>query len=365
MAPPPEPRVEVSDLSKGDIRNAVRDPGAEAIARVMPTILIKPLAVDSVTPITEAWGVKAVRADTSSRTGEGVVVAVLDTGIDGSHTAFVGLELVEEDFTGSGGGDQQGHGTHCAGTIFGRNVNGTRIGVAPGVTCALIGKVLDQNGRGTSEMIFNAIEWAARLRAHVVSISLGFDFPGSVECMRAAGWPVEMATSIALETYRDNLRMFDALMQMTVARAAFGEGTVVVAAAGNESRRDQRPDFEIGASLPAAAQGIISVGALGRVGDRLGIAPFSNTYPRVSAPGVGILSAKRGGGLVTLSGTSMACPHAAGVACLWWEELRKSGNVKPNASLVATKLLATARTGVFVPGMDQDDRGVGIVTAPL
>jgi subtilisin family serine protease len=80
---------------------------------------------------------------------------------------------------------------------------------------------------------------------------------------------------------------------------------------------------------------------------------------------VGILSAKRGGGLVALSGTSMACPHAAGVACLWWEELRKSGDVKPKASLVAMKLLGTARTGVFVPGMDQDDRGVGIVTAPL
>jgi subtilisin family serine protease len=177
MASPPEPRLEVSDLSKGDIRNAVRDPGVEVIARVMPTMLIKPFTVDSVAAITEAWGVKAVRADTSSRSGEGVVVAVLDTGIDRSHTAFAGLELVEEDFTGWGGGDQQGHGTHCAGTIFGRNVNGTRIGVAPGVTRALIGKVLDQDGRGTSDMIFNAIEWAVQQRAQVVSMSLGFDFP--------------------------------------------------------------------------------------------------------------------------------------------------------------------------------------------
>jgi subtilisin family serine protease len=264
MASPPEPRLEVSDLSKGDIRNAVRDPGVEAIARVMPTILIKPLAVDNVAAVTEAWGVKAVRADTSSRTGEGVVVAVLDTGIDRSHRAFAGLEIVEEDFTGSGGGDRQGHGTHCAGTIFGRKVNGTRIGVAPGVTRALIGKVLDQDGRGTSEMIFNAIEWAVRQRAQVVSMSLGFDFPGFVERMCALGWPVEMATSIALETYRANLRMFDALMQMIMARAAFGEGTVVVAAAGNESRRDERPEFEIATSLPAAAQDVISVGALGR-----------------------------------------------------------------------------------------------------
>ena len=81
-------------------------------------------------------------ADTSSCTGNGIVVAVLDTGIDASHPAFAGVEVIQKDFTGEGDGDQHGHGTHCAGTIFGRNVNGTRIGVAMGVKKALIGKVL-------------------------------------------------------------------------------------------------------------------------------------------------------------------------------------------------------------------------------
>ena len=117
------------------------------------------------------------------------------------------------DFTGEGDGDLQGHGTHCAGTILGRPVDGTRIGVAPGVTRALIGKVLDRNGSGGSEALFNAITWAVQQGAHVISMSLGFDFPGMVE--RLSGqMPTRLATSRALEAYRGNLRMFDALMEM-------------------------------------------------------------------------------------------------------------------------------------------------------
>jgi subtilisin family serine protease len=81
-----------------------------------------------------------VGADTSPFSGDGIVVAVLDTGIDASHPAFEGVDIVQKDFTGEGVGDQHGHGTHCAGTIFGRTSEGTRIGVAPGVKKALIGK---------------------------------------------------------------------------------------------------------------------------------------------------------------------------------------------------------------------------------
>ena len=107
------------------------------------------------------WGVKAVGADVSARTGAGIVVAVLDTGIDASHPAFAGVEIIEEDFSGYGNGDVQGHGTHCAGTIFGRDVDGMRIGVAPGVTKALIGKVLGDDGNGGSDMLFRGIQWAS------------------------------------------------------------------------------------------------------------------------------------------------------------------------------------------------------------
>jgi subtilisin family serine protease len=357
----------VHDLSKKDVRDVARDPKVEAVAPVMRTTLIRPLAVDASAAVNDAWGIGAIGATDSSRTGAGVIVAVLDTGIDRAHPAFQGVDILEKDFTGTGDGDQRGHGTHCAGTVFGRDVNGVRIGVARGVRRALIGKVLDKDGDGTSDMIFDGIRWAAQQGAHVVSMSLGFDFPGSVQRMTNGGWPVDLATSVALQAFQANLRYFDRLMGMVRDMAAFvGAGTVVVAAAGNESRRGDDERFEIAASLPAAAEGVISVGALEQVAGGLDIAPFSNTFPEISAPGVRILSAKSGGGLVALSGTSMACPHVAGAACLWWEELLDpASRVVPKANLVVAKILAAARTGVFTTGVDPADRGAGIATTPL
>ena len=70
------------------------------------------------------------------------MVAVLDTGIDPNHVAFNGVNLTRRNFTAEGDDDLHGHGTLCAGTIFGRDVNGLRIGVARGVSDAIIGKVL-------------------------------------------------------------------------------------------------------------------------------------------------------------------------------------------------------------------------------
>ncbi|UUZ52799.1 S8 family serine peptidase [Massilia sp. H-1] len=88
---------------------------------------------------------------------------------------------MQKDFTGDGNGDGHGHGTHCAGTIFGRAVNGIRIGVAPGVTRALIGKVLDSDGGGSSDNIVEAMLWAVEQGAHVISMSIGMDFGGYVK----------------------------------------------------------------------------------------------------------------------------------------------------------------------------------------
>ncbi len=212
-------------------------------------------------------------------------------------------------------------------------------------------------------MLFSGIQWAVEGGADVISMSLGFDFPGLVKALTGDGWPVDLATSRALEAYRGNLRMFDALMTLVRAREAFGAGTVVVAAAGNESHREQDPDYEIAASLPAAAEGVVSVAALGQEGSTLSIAPFSNTFPQVSAPGVAIKSVQVGGGTRELNGTSMACPHVAGVAALWWEAVRASP-LPANARTVQAKLLASARTDVFAPGVEVADRGVGLVRAP-
>ncbi|MBM3563721.1 MAG: peptidase S8 [Alphaproteobacteria bacterium] len=365
-ASPPEPQVDIVKADPKDVVEIVKDPQVQALAPVMPTSLIRPveIAASAAAP-GDAWGVAAVKADASSCTGDGVIVSVLDTGIDRAHPAFSGVEIVEEDFSGSGNGDRQGHGSHCAGTIFGRDVDGKRIGIARGVKKALIGKVLADNGSGDSDMIFRGIQWAIDRGAHVISMSLGFDFPGLVKRLTDAGWPVELATSNALEAYRANLRMFDALMRMSVAMAAFRPGTVLVAAAGNESRVNENPDFKIAASLPAAAEGVVSVGALQQQADgKLSIAYFSNTFPQIAAPGVNILSVKVGGGLRALNGTSMACPHVAGVAALWWEALRKSGVVNPSAQLVMARMLASARTDGFASGVVIADRGVGLVTSP-
>src|SRR6185369_17260894 len=163
----------------------------------------KPGTATAAAAAQKAWGIEAVKADTSPFTGAGVVVAILDTGIDKNHAAFQGVQIVEQDFSGSGNGDQQGHGTHCAGTIFGRDVNGTRIGVARGVQKALIGKVLDANGRGDSEMLFRGMQWAQQQGANIVSMSLGFDFPGYVDFLiKQQHLPVPAATSLGLEGYR-------------------------------------------------------------------------------------------------------------------------------------------------------------------
>ena len=358
---PPEPRIETEDLTPSRLRELARDPEVVGIAPIMPTRLIKPFDVAAAAG--SAWGVGAVRADVSAFNGAGTTVAVLDTGIDAAHAAFTGVTLVEQDFSGAGNGDTNGHGTHCAGTILGRDVAGTRIGVAPGVTRALIGKVLGNDGSGDSDMIFRAIQWAVDNGADVISMSLGFDFPGLVNELVAKGWPVALATSAALEAYRGNLRMFDALMAIVRARAAFGASPVVVAAAGNESERATNPDFEIAASLPAAAEGVISVAALQQSPAGLAIAPFSNTLAQISGPGVAIQSAKVGGGLRSLSGTSMACPHVAGVAALWWQQVR--GLALPaTAATVTARLLAAARLDTLAPGIDVADRGVGLATAP-
>lgn len=339
------------------------EPEVAIICPSMPTKLIGPRKSEGVRNQVEAWGVGAVNALNSTATGQGVKVAVLDTGIDADHPAFLGMTIEQRDFSGDGDGDRNGHGTHCAGTIFGRDVTGVRIGVARGVDHALIGKILDDSGGGNSEMIFEGMLWALNGRANIISMSVGFDFPGMVAEQVDDGWPVNLATSNALEAYRGNLRMFDAIMQMARAQGGLGRGALVLAASGNESRRLDDPEWRIAASLPAAAEDVVSVAALARVGQNYAVADFSNTMAMLSAPGVDILSAKIGGGLVALSGTSMACPHAAGVAALWWQKIAASRAANP--LIVKAKLLSEARNTVFgAGGADELDVGAGLVTSP-
>ena len=361
-APHTSVAVEVAEVTKRQIASLSNESNVAAIAPAMPMKLIAPVG-KAATPAAAgtAWGVTAVGADTSPFTGNGVIVAVLDTGIDATHPAFAGVQLVKKNFTSESAGDLHGHGTHCAGTIFGRDVSGTRIGVARGVKKALIGKVLGQGG-GSSDKIVNAINWAVENGAHVISMSLGIDFPGYVKELEENGFPTQAAVTQALEGYRANVQLFERLAGLIRTRGMFGQTTLLVAAAGNESERNGNPSYEIAVSPPAVAEGLISVAALGQATAGLTVAPFSNTFANVSGPGVAITSAKLGGGLVAMSGTSMATPHVAGVAALWAEKIMAAGPL--NGVEWMARLIASATRDGLAPGFDPTDIGAGLVRAP-
>lgn len=358
-------RVEGTDLSGRDEADLARDPSVAAFAPTMPVRLIKPTSVSRrVSDAARiAWGLAAVGADQSTLDGTGFVPAVLDTGIDSKHPAFAEVEIVQDDFTGTGIGDENGHGTHCAGTIFGRDVDDIRIGVARGVSKALIGKVLDKDGAGDSESLYRGMQWALDNGAHVISMSIGFDFPGYVRQVVDEGLRADVATSLALEAYRRHLRTFDAIMRRVEIASDTPDGAIVVAASGNESGRDESPPFEIAVSVPAAASGVVSVGAVGRGSDGFQIAPFSNSLPVLVAPGVDVVSAEPGGGLVAMSGTSMATPHVAGVAILWWQQVAAR-----RGRLTTGTVLAGLRSASTVEGMSSEaeasEFGDGLVRAP-
>jgi len=353
------------DLSTGDVDDLRREPSTVAIAAPMPMKLITPTDVSAIDDPDvlangNTWGVDAVGAGASSFDGGGVKVAVLDTGIDPNHAAFQGVSLTRKNFTTESDDDTNGHGTHCAGTIFGRDVSGTRIGVARGVTDGIIAKVLGQGG-GTSAGLANAINWAVEEGAHVVSMSLGIDFPGYVEALvNRQNLPIAAATSVALSDYRANINLFGHLMSFLDAKSKFGSGVIVIAASGNES---QRPNYEIAVAPPAAGEGLISVGALQQSSTGFQVASFSNTQCNVSAPGVGVQSAKVGGDLTSMNGTSMATPHVAGVAALWAQhEQRFNGRITSLG--MKSKIVGLATRN----GLDNNavfkDVGAGIVQAP-
>ncbi|MGB6298295.1 MAG: S8 family serine peptidase [Rivularia sp. (in: cyanobacteria)] len=356
--------VEETELNSKERNDLRRDPRTRAMAPAMPMTLIKPVESKAVeeSPSGNTWGIEAVGANDTSFDGSGITVAVLDTGIDPSHPAFTGVDLVQRNFTSESDNDLNGHGTHCAGTIFGRDVNGTRIGVARGVQRALIGKVLGDNG-GSSTIIAQAIQWALNEGAQIISMSLGINFPGAVKFLvEVQGLEIEAATSIALESYRANINLFAELTRFVEAQGSLlGQGTLIVAASGNESRR---PTFEIAVAPPAASTGIVAVGALQQSSTGgFSVANFSNDQVNISAPGVDVISASLGGGLVSLSGTSMATPHAAGVAALWAQRLLDAtGTV--NNQILRARLIASGDRSLLSPNQEPDDIGAGIVQAP-
>ncbi len=355
--------LEEMELSKSDRFKLRRDPDVRAIAPPMPMQLIEPVDAAPVEPsgILTTWGVASVKANESSYDGSGITVAVLDTGIDPNHPAFNSVNLVRRNFTTESDDDTHGHGTHCAGTIFGQDVQGIQIGIARKIKKAVIGKVLGAGG-GTSATIATAIEWAVEEGANLISMSLGIDFPGYVDYLvNQHGVNINMATSIALEGYRANINLFSELARYVQMKDSFGQSALLIAASGNESKR---PEYEIAVAPPSAGSGVVSVGALQETDDGLRIAYFSNNQVDIAAPGVDIISAAPGGGLAKMNGTSMATPHVAGVAALWAQrQLEMVGRIEFLPLLA--RLLASGTLAPLVPDAEEEDVGTGLVQAPL
>ncbi|WP_329505168.1 S8 family serine peptidase [Streptomyces chiangmaiensis] len=266
--------------------------------------------------------------------GQGVKVAVLDTGVDANHPDLAGRIAAAEDFSGSGNtGDHFGHGTHVASIVGGTGAasDGTRRGVAPKADL-LIGKVLDDNGIGSESGIIAGMEWATAEHAKVVNMSLGAD--------------VQTDGTDPLSQAVDNLTA--------------STGALFVIAAGNSG-----PDpYTVG--TPGAADSALTVGAVDRDDS---LAPFSSRGPRfgdeavkpdVTAPGVGIVAARAAGttlgdpvdaNYVALSGTSMATPHVAGAAALLAQQ-----HPDWDAQQLKDALISTAHT---VPGTKVTEQGGG------
>ena len=251
------------------------------------------------------WGVDRIDAEVVNawgNTGEGIKVAVLDTGIDYTHVDLDDNYMGGIDFVNGDNDplDDNGHGTHCAGTIAAEDNGVGVIGVAPGADVYAV-KVLDSTGGGVESNLIAAIDWAVTHEINVISMSLGSD-----------------GATNSLET---------------ICNTAEAAGVLLIAAAGNDYRATGRREVDT-VDYPGRFDSVIAVGATDQYNNK---ASFSSTGPdvEISAPGVNILSTYPGG-YATGSGTSMATPHVAGVAALVF-----ASGVE-TASEVRTRLQTTA-----------------------
>jgi len=242
--------------------------------------------------------------------GEGVKVAVLDTGIAMRHPDLKDAIADAKDFTRSRSGvaDVQGHGTGVAGIVAARENSSGVIGVAPKAKL-LVAKVLDDDGAGRGEYIMKGVEWAVKSGADIISMSLG-----------------------SIDNVAGLKKVIDA-----ASKKAF-----VICAAGNEG-----PDLGT-VNYPAKYESTVSVGAIDR---RRKVAKFSSRGGRVDivAPGDRILCTYPPRGLARMSGSSMATPLVSGVVAL----MLSSGNAsKIKTSKQLIKQLRSTAVDMGRPGKD-------------
>jgi thermitase len=250
----------------------------------------------------------------------GVKVGIVDTGIQTSHPDLSGkvancaesrgLLIFAGSIREGSCADDNGHGTHVAGTISANANNGTGVtGVSfdsPLAICRALGGPL---GTGTTSDVANCITWAHDKGSKVISMSLGGGSSTTLQNAVNYAW-----------------------------KSGGANGSVLIAAAGN--------DGDSTLNYPAAYGNVVSVAA---TDDNDARASFSNANAdvQIAAPGVDILSTYTGSGYASLSGTSMATPHVAGVAAV----IRKL-NPSATAAQVVSKLDAST-DDLGAPGRDQ------------
>jgi subtilisin len=264
-------------------------------------------------------------------TGKGIIVAHLDTGVDGRHPTLRGsiANFAEFDHLGNevnptpapyDGDAEEGHGTHTAATIVGRTAKGFTMGVAPD---AKLASALVVEGGNIVARILNGLDWALSRGAKVLSMSVGL-----------RGWRED----------------FVPVIQILRAR-----GVLPVIAVGNEGPGTSRSPGNYAESL--------SVGAMDQHGV---VADFSSSQrfnrqkgpiaPDLVAPGVKVISAVPRGGLAEMDGTSMATPHIAGLAALLYE-------ARPGATVDQIED-AIFKSCKLLPGMAQERAGLGVPNGP-
>lgn len=349
--PTPAPRrvVAIRNTESGPRIEVVKAPDAPAAEATVAALQRDPTVagVNIDTPVratvdfsSQQWALPALNATTTwaKSTGAGVRVAVVDTGVQGSHPDLQGRVLSGAEFLGgtgqatggNGQNDQNGHGTHVAG-IVGANRDGNLVtGIAPGASIMPV-RVLDGNGAGWNSDVDAGIIWAADNGADVINLSLGGNSSSSTDAA-------------------------------AIAYAANTRHVAIFAAAGNGGPT-------AGPSYPAAYPGAIGVSATDSSNT---IASFSNrgSYVSLAAPGVSILSDFPTSTVATMSGTSMATPYASGSAADALSALRTTSPRATGRDIVdvlqqsATDLGVAGRDTSYGFGLVNPAAAVNRVTAP-